>query len=185
MANPTNIRKGKVIVYQGNPHTVVEMMHRTQGRQAGFVQTTLRNLETGSSTNVKFRSTDSVEFLHTENRKLEYSYKDRDGYHFMDPETYEDILIGTEMAKEAKDFLIENEKYDLLYVDDRPLSIQLPPSVSMKVIEAPEAIKGDTVSNVQKPVTLETGLVVSVPLFIKTGETIRINTDDVSYAGRA
>ena len=185
MTNPTNIRKGKVIIYQGNPHAVVEMMHRTQGRQAGFVQTTLRNLETGSSTNVKFRSTDSVEFLHTENRKLEYSYKDRDGYHFMDPETYEDILIGTEMAKEAKDFLIENEKYDLLYVDDRPLSIQLPPSVSMKVIEAPEAIKGDTVSNVQKPVTLETGLVVSVPLFIKAGETIRINTDDVSYAGRA
>ena len=185
MANPTNIRKGKVIVYQGNPHAVVEMMHRTQGRQAGFVQTTLRNLETGSSTNVKFRSTDSVEFLHTENRKLEYSYKDRDGYHFMDPETYEDILIGTEMGKEAKDFLIENEKYDLLYVDDRPLSIQLPPSVSMKVIEAPEAIKGDTVNNVQKPVTLETGLVVSVPLFIKAGETIRINTDDVSYAGRA
>ena len=98
MATPTEIRKGKVLLYNGTPHSVVEMQHRTQGRQAGFVQTILRNLDSGSTTNVKFRSTDSVEFLHTENRRLEYSYVDADGYHFMDPETFEDTLIGTDMA---------------------------------------------------------------------------------------
>ena len=85
MASPTDIRKGRVINYQGAPHLVLEMLHRTQGRQAGFVQTTLRNLQSGSTTTTKFRSTDNVDFMHTENRRLEYSYADGDGHHFLDP----------------------------------------------------------------------------------------------------
>ena len=87
MASPTNVKKGKVLNYQGSPHLVLDVLHRTQGRQAGFMQVTMRNLNTGSSTNTKIRTTDSVEILHTDNRKLEYSYKDADGYHFIDPES--------------------------------------------------------------------------------------------------
>jgi elongation factor P len=93
MASPTEIRKGRVINYNGSPHTVLEMLHRTQGRQAGFVQVTLRNLDTGSTTNVKYRSTDNVEFMHTENQRLEFSYIDQEGYHFMNTETFDDIII--------------------------------------------------------------------------------------------
>lgn len=185
MPSPTDIRKGRVMNYQGAPHLVLEMMHRTQGRQAGFVQTTLRNLNSGASTNVKFRSTDSVEFCHTDSRKLEYSYLDDMGYHFMDPETFEDTVLPVEVIGEDKIFLVENNPYSVLFVDDKAVQVQLPAAVDMKVVEAPEAIRGDTASNVQKPVTTESGLVVQVPLFIKQGELIKVSTDTKEYLGRA
>lgn len=185
MASPTEIRKGRVIDYQNAPHLVLEMLHRTQGRQAGFVQTTLRNLNSGSTTTTKFRSTDNVEFMHTETNKMEFSYVDQEGYHFMDPETYEDNVLPTDLMEEAKDFLVENSTYDILFVDGNPIQLILPNSIEMEVIDAPEGLKGDSVSNVQKTVTLETGLVVHAPLFIKKGERIKINTETKEYQGRA
>lgn len=185
MASPTEIRKGRVITYQGNPHLVLEMMHRTQGRQAGFVQVTLRNLNTGSSTTTKFRSTDSVDFCHMENRKLEFSYVDQEGYHFMDPESFEDTVLPSDMVEDQKLFLIETNLYEVLFVNDRPVQVQLPAAVEMKIVDAPEAIRGDTAGNVQKPVTTESGLVVQVPLFIKEGEAIRVSTETKAYLGRA
>lgn len=185
MANPTEIRKGRVMLYQGKPHLVLESLHRTQGRQAGFVQVTMRNLETGSSTNVKVRTTETVEFCHTETVKLEYSYIDDMGFHFMDPETFEDTILPPEICDSYTDFLVENRAYDILLVDGKPVDLNLPASIDMKVTEAPEGIRGDTASNVQKPVTLETGLSVMVPLFIKEGETIRIGTETKEYQGRS
>ena len=185
MASPTNVRKGKVLKYQGTPHLVLDVQHRTQGRQAGFMQVTMRNLNTGSSTNTKIRTTDSVEILHTDNRKLEFSYKDHDGYHFIDPETFEDTLLNEAMVSDAMDFLVENSSYNILFVSDDPISIDLPASVEMKVIQSPEGIRGDTASNVQKPATLETGLTIQVPLFIKEGEIIKVSTADRSYMSRA
>ncbi len=185
MASPTELRKGRVIDYQGAPHLVHEMMHRTQGRQAGFVQTTLRNLNTGTTTTTKFRSTDNVEFLHTETNKLEFSYTDNEGYHFMDPETYEDTVLPASWMEDRKEFLVENHTYDILFVDGHAIQLQLPNAIEMEVKEAPEGLKGDSVSNVQKPVTTETGLVVHAPLFIKSGDRIRINTDNKEYLGRA
>jgi elongation factor P len=185
MASPTEIRKGRVLTYQDAPHLVLDMQHRTQGRQAGFVQVTLRNLNTGSSTTVKFRSTDSVEFCHTTTAKLEYSYIDDMGYHFLDPESFEDSVLPADICDEIAKFLIENKVYDVLLVDDKPVEVNLPAAVEMKVIDAPEGIKGDTASNVQKPVTMETGLVVQVPLFIKQDEIIRVSTETGDYLGRA
>ena len=172
-------------MHQGTPHLVLEMMHRTQGRQAGFVQTTLRNLNSGSSTTSKFRSTDSVEFCHTESRKLEFSYVDQEGHHFMDPESFEDTILPSSTLEDQKSFLVENNLYDVLFVNDRPVQVQLPAAVEMKVVEAPEAIRGDTAGNVQKPVTTESGLIVQVPLFIKEGEVIRVSTEEKTYLGRA
>ncbi|NCG08532.1 MAG: elongation factor P [Verrucomicrobia bacterium] len=185
MASPTEVRKGKVLDYQGAPHLVLEVQHRTQGRQAGFMQVTMRNLNTGSSTNTKIRTTDSVTILHTETIKLEFSYVDGDGYHFMDPESFEDIILENTMVEDAKDFLVENQIYNILSVDEKPIQIELPASIEMKVTESAEGVKGDTASNVQKPATLETGLTVQVPLFIKEGETIKVNTTDRTYQGRA
>lgn len=185
MASPTDIRKGKVIIYNGIPHAVTEMLHRTQGRQAGFVQCTLRNLHNNATTTTKFRSTDSVEFCHTESKDLEFSYIDDQGYHFMDPETFDDIVLPANLCQEAKEFLVETNSYSILYVDDKPISVELPNALEMTVIESPDAVRGDTASNVQKPVTVETGLIVQVPLFIKKGEVIRVATEDGSYLGRA
>ena len=184
MASPTDIRKGRVIVYQGAPHLVLEMLHRTQGRQAGFVQTTMRNLQSGSTTTTKFRSTDTIDFLHTTTQKLEFSYKDSDGHHFMDLETYEDSVLTSEMIGEEDCFLVEGNSYDILLVEGEPLRLQLPASVEAKVIEAPEALRGDTAGNVLKPVTISTGITVQVPLFIKKGDVVKISTSDRSYLGR-
>ncbi|MGE4551026.1 MAG: elongation factor P [Opitutales bacterium] len=184
MASPNEIRKGRVIVYQGTPHIVLEMMHRTQGRQAGFVQTTLRNLQSGTTTTTKFRSTDSIEFMHTTTIKLEFSYIDGDGYHFMDTETYEDSIFGENTVTEDKQYLVEGNTYDVLFIDGQAVKLELPAAVEATVIDAPEGIRGDTASNVQKPVTIDSGMTVQVPLFIKQGEKIRVSTADGSYLGR-
>ncbi len=185
MASPTDVRKGKVLNYQGSPHLVLDVLHRTQGRQAGFMQVTMRNLNTGASTNTKIRTTDSVEIMHTDMVKLEFSYIDADGYHFMDPETFEDIILDEDLVEDAKDFLVETQAYSVLHVDDKPISIELPASLEMKVIESAEGVKGDTASNVQKPATLETGLTIQVPLFIKAGDVLKVSTSERSYMGRA
>lgn len=185
MASPTDVRKGKVINYQDAPHLVLDVQHRTQGRQAGFIQVSMRNLTTGSSTSTKIRTTDSVEIMHTDMAKLEYSYKDGDGYHFMNPDTYEDILLDASLVEGSEEFLVETQTYSVLHVNDTPILIELPASVEMKVVESPEGVRGDTASNVQKPATLETGLTVQVPLFIKEGDVIKISTSDKSYMGRA
>ena len=185
MASPTDIRKGRVIVYQGAPHLVLEMLHRTQGRQAGFVQTTLRNLQSGSTTTTKFRSTDNVEFMHTTTQKLEYSYKDTEGHHFMDLETYEDTVLADEIIGEDELFLVEGNSYDILLVDGEAVRLELPAAVEATVIEAPDAIRGDTAGNVLKAVTISSGITIQVPLFIKKDEVIRISTADRSYLGRA
>ena len=184
MASPTDIRKGRVIVYQGAPHLVLEMQHRTQGRQAGFVQTTLRNLQSGSTTTTKFRSTDNVEFMHTTTQKLEFSYKDTEGHHFMDLETYEDTVLPSDIIGEDDYFLVEGNTYDILLVDGEAIRLELPASVEAKVIEAPEALRGDTAGNVLKPVTISSGITIQVPLFIKKDDVIKISTNDRSYLGR-
>lgn len=184
MASPTDIRKGRVMVYQGSPHLVLEMLHRTQGRQAGFVQTTLRNLQSGSTTTTKFRSTDNVEFLHTSTQKLEYSYKDPEGHHFMDLETYEDTVLPSEVIGEDDYFLVEGNTYDILLVDGDAVRLELPASVEAKVIEAPDALRGDTAGNVLKPVLISSGITVQVPLFIKKDDVVKISTSDRSYLGR-
>lgn len=184
MASPTDIRKGRVLVYQGAPHLVLEMQHRTQGRQAGFVQTTLRNLQSGSTTTTKFRSTDNVEFMHTTTQKLEFSYKDTEGHHFMDLETYEDTVLSSEMIGEDDCFLVEGNTYDILLVDGEAIRLELPASVEAIVTEAPDALRGDTAGNVLKPVTISSGITVQVPLFIKKEDTIKISTTDRSYLGR-
>ena len=185
MASPTDIRKGKVIDYLSAPHLVLEMQHRNQGRQAGFSQVTMRNLNTGASTVAKFRTTDSVVFLTTETKELEFSYVNNYEYHFMDHETFEDFCLPEKLLEETKQFLITGKMYNVLYINDKPVEIQLPAAVEMKIVSSPEGIRGDTASSVQKPATTETGLVLQVPLFIKEGEIIRVSTDTCSYLSRA
>lgn len=184
MASPTDIRKGRVMDYQGTPHLVLDMIHRTQGRGSGWVQATLRNLRTGSSSTVKFRSSENVDFMHTEVEKLEFSYDDPSGYFFMDLETYETVEIPLEIAESIKEFLVSGNMYDLLYVNGTPIDINLPSSVEMEITEAPEGLRGDTASAATKSATTESGLIIQVPLFVKAGDRIKINTADKSYAGR-
>jgi elongation factor P len=180
-----DLRKGQVIKFNGEAHLVMETQHRTPGNLRAFVQVKMRNLRYGKSLDQRFNSTDSVEVLQTEKKTLEFSYADRDTFAFMDPNTFEQVELSATLIGDAKNYLTANGKVDVLIVDDKPLTIELPSAVNLKITESAEGVKGDTSGNVLKPATLETGLVIQVPLFIKEGEIVRVNTTDGSYLGRA
>ena len=185
MPAANDIRKGQVIKFNGEPHLVMETQHRTPGNLRAFVQIKMRNLRYGKALDQRFASTDTIEVFTTDRRTLEFSYADRETYTFMDPETYEQIEISALQLGDVKNYLTAGGKVDVLFVDEKPLTVELPSAVTLKIVQSAEGIKGDTASNVQKPATLETGLVVQVPLFVKEGELVRINTADGTYLGRA
>lgn len=185
MPAANDLRKGMAIKYNNDTYVVLEVHHRTPGNLRAFVQAILRSIKTGKSSDVRFSSTEKVELVDFQRRSLEFSYKDHEGYHFMDPETYETIELDESLLAGSKDYLVENLKVDVLYAEGRAVEVELPPSVTLKVVESAEGVRGDTASNVQKPATLETGLVINVPLFIKEGEMVKIDTRTGAYTGRA
>ncbi len=180
-----DLRKGNVINYNGNPCLIMESHHRTPGKGSQSCKPRSRNLSTGRSADVRFQSTEKVEVLMTERKNLEFSYEDRGVYSFMDLETYDTIELDPDILEDAVNFLVPNTEYEILFVDGNPVQLVLPSTVELKVIESPEGIRGDTASNVQKPALLETNLTIQVPLFIKEGEVIKVNTSDKSYSGRS
>jgi elongation factor P len=185
MPAANDLRKGMAVRYHGDVAVVLDVQHRTPGNLRAFVQATLRSIRTGKSSNVRFSSTESIELVDVTRRKLEYSYKDQDGFVFMDPENYETEILGTDLVGDAADYLTENLAVDLLYAEGKPVELELPSSVTLKVVESAEGLRGDSATNVQKPAKLETGKSIQVPLFIKEGETIRVDTRTGSYLGRA
>jgi len=185
MPAANDLRKGMAIRYNGNPAIVLEIHHRTPGNLRAFVQCIIRYIGTGKSADIRFSSTEKVDVVETNRQPLEFSYSDHQGYHFMDPQTYETITLNEELIGEAKQYLVENLKVEVLSIEGRPVQIELPSSVVLKVVESPEGIRGDSANNVQKPATLETGKIINVPLFIKEGELIKVSTSDGSYLGRA
>jgi elongation factor P len=185
MAAANDLRKGMAIKYNGNTAIVLEEHHRTPGNLRAFVQAIIRYISTGKSADVRFGSTDKVELIDIERKQLDFSYKDRNGYHFMDPETYETIAFQENLIGEAKDYLVENVSVQVLYAEGKPVQVELPASVSLKVVESAEGLRGDTASNVTKPAVLESGKTINVPLFIKEGEIVKIDTRTGAYMGRA
>ena len=185
MPAANDLRRGMAIKYNGNPAIVLEVHHRTPGNLRAFVQAIIRYINTGKSADVRFGSTDKVEVVAIERKQLEFSYNDRNGYHFMDPETYDTITLQENLIGDAKDYLVENLSVQVLYAEGKPLQVELPASVNLKVVESAEGVRGDTASNVTKPAKLETGKTINVPLFIKEGETIKIDTCTGAYLGRA
>src|SRR5947207_10591619 len=185
MPAANDLRRGMAIKYNGNPAIVLEVHHRTPGNLRAFVQAIIRYINTGKSADVRFGSTDKVELVDISRSTLEFSYKDNTGFHFMDPSTYETITLQESLLAEAKDYLVENLPVEVLFTEGRPVQVELPSSVQLKVVEAPEGLRGDTASNVTKPAVLETGKTVNVPLFINEGETVKIDTRTGAYMGRA
>ena len=170
------------INYNGDIAVVLDSQHRTPGNLRAFVQASIR---TGKSSDVRFSSTEKIEVVPMQTRKMEFSYKDGEDYVFSDPETYETVNIAPEIVGDAKNYLIENASVTMTFVDDKAVSIEMPSSVVLKVSDAPEGIRGDSANNVQKTITLETGITVQAPLFIKTGEKIKVDTRTGKYMERA
>jgi len=185
MAAANDLRKGMAIRYNGNPAIVLDVQHRTPGNLRAFVQLIIRYIGTGKSADIRFSSTEKVDLVDVNRQQLEFSYSDHQGYHFMDPETYETITLHEDLIGDSKQYLVENLKVEVLSIEGRPAQIELPSSVTLKVTESADGVRGDSANNVQKPATLETGKVINVPLFIKEGELIKVSTADGSYLGRA
>ncbi len=164
---------------------ILEMQHRTPGNLRAFVQVIMRSIKTGKSSDVRFSSTEKVEIIPLFNKKMEFSYKDQQDFVFCDPETYEMVTITPEIAADAQNDLTENGQVNVTFVEERAVLVEIPASVILTVSEAPEGIKGDSANNVQKPITLETGISIQAPLFIKTGEKIRVDTRTGKYMERA
>jgi elongation factor P len=180
-----NLRKGHAVRHNNEVCVVSAFELKTPPRMASFVQMSVKALSTGKVYNLRMTSNESLDSVNLNREPHEYSYKDGDGYHFMHPETFEDVMLMEEQISDAKNYLIEGQKYTVQFADDVVVGIELPPSVIMKVTESPEGVKGDSANNVYKAATLETGLVVQVPLFIGPGDKITVKTEDNSYLGRS
>ena len=173
------------INYNGDICVVLDTQHRTPGNLRAFVQASLRSIRSGRSADVRFSSTEKIEVVPMMTRKMDFSYKDGEDYVFSDPETYETVMLTPELVGEARNFLVENGQVTVTFVEGKAVAIELPSSVVLTVADAPEGIRGDSANNVQKSVTLETGITIQAPLFIKTGEKIKVDTRTGKYMERA
>jgi elongation factor P len=164
---------------------VLEFQHRTPGNLRAFVQATLRSIRTGKSSDIRLSSTEKIEPVPMMTTKMEFSYKDGADYVFTNPENYETVTLTAELVGEAKNYLVENGEVTVTFVEEKAVSVEIPASVTLTVTDAPEGVRGDSANNVQKAIILETGITVQAPLFIKTGEKIRIDTRTGKYMERA
>jgi elongation factor P len=185
MATANDLRRGMAISYNGDICVVLDSQHRTPGNLRAFVQATLRSIRSGKSSDVRFSSTERIEPVPMITRRMEFSYKDGQDYVFTDPENYETVTLAPELVGDAKNYLVENGQITITFVEEKAVSLELPPAVVLTVSDAPGGIRGDSANNVQKAVTLETGITVQAPLFIKTGEKIKIDTRTGKYMERA
>lgn len=185
MATANDIRKGMAINYNGDVCVVLDSQHRTPGNLRAFVQASIRSIKTGKSSDVRFSSSEKLEVVPLMTRKMEFSYKDGQDFVFSDPETYETVTLTPETVGDASNYLVENGIATMTFVEDKAVEVVLPSSVVLKVTDAPEGIRGDSANNVQKAVLMETGITIQAPLFIKTGEKLKIDTRTGKYMERA
>lgn len=183
--NANDLRKGMAVLLNGDTCIVLETQHRTPGNLRAFVQGTLRSLKTGRSFETRFGSNDKLETVNMSRAKWDFSYKDGDSYVFIEPQTYENLTLNEELLKDVKQYLVENLTCEILFVEDKAVTVEVPSSVELKVIESSDGVRGDSANNVMKPAKLETGIVVQVPLFIKEGEKVKIDTREGKYMSRA
>jgi elongation factor P len=164
---------------------VLELQHVTPGNLRGFVRVKLRNIRTGTLSDQKLRSEDSIERATLDERGMQYLYRDGDSFHFMDTDTYEQLHIGAEVLGDAANYLVPEATIKVEFFGSEPVGIELPQTVDLTVEDTVPGIKGATASAQVKPARLETGLVVQVPPFVNTGDKVRVSTETGEYLSRA
>jgi elongation factor P len=185
MISSTQMRPGMVVKFNNDLFSVFSVAHRTPGNLRGFVQAKMRNLKSGTMIEHRFSSEDKVERAIMEEVEMEYLYDDGDSYYFMNSENYEQTHLPKELLGDATNYLIPQLKVKVEFYEGKPISVELPATIDMTVVETEPGMKGASVSNVTKPAKMETGLVVQVPPFIKENEKIRVNTAEGTYLERA
>jgi elongation factor P len=178
-------KTGMHIQMDGQVYRIVDFQHVKPGKGGAFVRTRLKALESGSVVDKTFRAGEKMPRIRTEMKNMTYLYNDGADVHLMDAETFEQIPLPVSSVADELQFMRENDTVQLMTVDGKPSALQLPAAVELEVSDTEPGVKGDTVSNVTKPATLETGAVVQVPLFVNVGDRIRVDTREARYISRA
>jgi len=184
MATTNDLKNGMVLKIEGQLWAVVEFQHVKPGKGPAFVRTKLRNVESGKNVDKTFNAGTKVETANVDKRTMQYLYNDGSSYVFMDTSTYEQLEVSPEVVGDAKNFMLENQEAIVATNDGRVLFIELPASVELLIAETEPGLQGDRSTGGTKPATLETGHTIAVPLFITTGEKVKVDTRDSSYLGR-
>ena len=185
MMNAIDLRKGMMIKIDGELYTVSSFHHVTPGKGRAHMQVSIKSLKQGNVTQRRFRPSDKVEDIYLDNRDMEYLYQEGDNYCFMDTENYEQVFLSKDVLGDAISYVAPNAKVTVSFYENNAIGVELPTTVTLKIIETDPGKKGDTVTNVFKPAKLETGFVTKVPLFINTGEIVKIDTRTGEFMGRA
>lgn len=181
----TDFRKGLRVLIDGEPYVVVDFSHVKMGRGRPHTKAKVKHLITGAVLERSYLSSEQFNLPDLQTRKMQYLYNDQDGYHFMDSTSYEQSLLTEDSLGDSRFYLMENQEYSILFYDGKAISLDMPASVILTIVEAEPAIKGDSVTNIQKTVKVETGLEIKVPLFVKEGDKIKIDTRTGLYIERA
>jgi elongation factor P len=184
MISTNQFRNGAAIRVDGKRFTILYFQHVKPGKGGAFIRTRLRNLDTGAVIEKTFRAGEKVESVRTESRPMTFLYSDGDLYYFMDSETYEQIAIPSEVLAETINYLVPNAEMEVLLADGEVVSVEPPVHMELEVAQTDPGLKGDTATGGSKPATLETGLVVQVPLFVTVGDKVRVDTRTKEYLTR-
>lgn len=184
MIQATQIRAGMIIIYDNKPYQVMEATHRTPGNKRGFMQTKLRSLIGGEQSEVKFGSSDKVEKASLETKKMQFLYRDGDDFHLMDQANYEQIHLDLDQMGDAVNFLLPEAIVDVCFYEGKSIGVNLPKTMELTVTETEPELKGATATAQYKPATLETGVQIKVPPFIKEGDKIKVDTESHEYVTR-
>ena len=184
MYQPTDLKKGTVCQIDGKPYHVVEYSQKVMGRGGSIVNVKLKNLIDGSVIPKTFKGQEKIERAEVNNKVAQYLYSDGDNFFFMDPESFEQFELPKEIVDESAGFLKEGDEISLQFFDGRVINVELPKNVYLAVTYTEDVVKGDTTSSVLKDATLETGIVVKVPAFIKQGDIISVDTTTGEYRER-
>lgn len=180
----TDLKSGRIVKIGNDPYVILTTEFSRKQQRKPVMRTRLRNLINNSVLEKTFLAGESFELVEVQSRKSQYLYKDEDHAYFMDQETYEQVQMPVDVLEEQLLYLLEGNELYLSIYEGKPISVQLPPKVDLKVVETPPGVRGDTASGGSKPATMETGVVIQVPFFIEEGEVIRINTETKEYVER-
>ncbi len=178
-------KNGLKIILNGDPCSILEHEFHKPGKGQAVMRIKYKNLLTNKVIEKTFKSGESVDKADIQSKEMDYLYEDGENWYFMDPKSFDQIGIKSSTIGNAKKWLVGQEKCDVMIWNDEPISVEVPPFVELKIISSEPGIKGDTVSGATKPATLETGVIIQVPLFIEEGENVKVDTRNESYTGRA
>lgn len=184
MYQPTDLKKGTVIQIDGLPYRVTDYNQKVVGRGGSIVNVKLKNIVNGSVIPKTYKGADKIEPADVNTKKVQYLYADGEGFHFMDPDSFEQFQLPQADMEDAGDYLKEGDEVGLQFFGSRVINVELPKNLYLLVTYAEDVVKGDTTSNVLKDATLETGKVIKVPAFIKVGDVVKVDTRDGSYLER-